>query len=42
MFASGVTAPLGDWLRASLGPPCVGGPGVGAIGMCVTGGFASR
>jgi dienelactone hydrolase len=42
MFATGVTAPLADWLR-SLARELhwsAGGPGVGAIGMCVTGGFA--
>ncbi|HKX68230.1 MAG TPA: dienelactone hydrolase family protein [Intrasporangium sp.] len=42
MFATGVTAPLGDWLRTLARDlhASVGGPGVGAIGMCVTGGFA--
>ena len=41
-LASGKTAPVIDWLRA-LGrhehERC-GGPGIGAIGMCFTGGFA--
>ena len=42
MFATGVTAPLGDWLRTLARDlhTSAGGPGVGAIGMCVTGGFA--
>ncbi|ADU47431.1 dienelactone hydrolase family protein [Intrasporangium calvum] len=42
MFATGVSAPLAEWLR-SLARELhagAGGPGVGAIGMCVTGGFA--
>ncbi|MFN8039428.1 MAG: dienelactone hydrolase family protein [Acidimicrobiales bacterium] len=41
-FAAGRTAPVTDWLRAlgrSEWERC-GGPGVGAIGMCFTGGFA--
>ena len=41
-FATGVTAPITDWLRAlaeHAHDEC-GGPGVGAIGMCFTGGFA--
>ncbi len=41
-FAIGVTAPITDWLRAlaeHAHEEC-GGPGVGAIGMCFTGGFA--
>ena len=41
-LATGVTSPIAGWLRAlarSLHDEC-GGPGVGAIGMCFTGGFA--
>lgn len=41
-FATGVTAPVTDWLRAlarDAHERC-GGPGVGAVGMCFTGGFA--
>jgi dienelactone hydrolase len=41
-FGSGRTSPVIDWLRAlarSEHERC-GGPGVGAIGMCFTGGFA--
>jgi dienelactone hydrolase len=41
-LATGVTAPVAGWLR-SLARELfddVGGPGVGAIGMCFTGGFA--
>ncbi|TIC86576.1 dienelactone hydrolase family protein [Nocardioides sp. GY 10127] len=41
-FATGVTTPVADWLR-SLARDLhaeVGGPGVGALGMCFTGGFA--
>ena len=36
------TAPLADWLRALARDlhEEVGGPGVGAVGMCFTGGFA--
>lgn len=42
MLATGRTAPLAGWLRslARALHESVGGPGVGAIGMCVTGGFA--
>jgi dienelactone hydrolase len=42
MFATGVTAPLAEWLRSLARElhASAGGPGVGAIGMCVTGGFA--
>ena len=42
LFATGVTAPLAGWLRslARSVHADVGGVGVGAIGMCVTGGFA--
>lgn len=39
---AGVTSPVADWLRSlarSLHSE-LGGPGVGAIGMCLTGGFA--
>lgn len=41
-FAMGRTAPVIDWLRA-LGAHAhaeCGGPGIGAVGMCFTGGFA--
>lgn len=41
-FAAGRTAPIADWLR-SLARELhaeLGGPGVGALGMCFTGGFA--
>jgi dienelactone hydrolase len=41
-FATGKTAPVTVWLRALAAKAheeC-GGPGVGAIGMCFTGGFA--
>src|SRR4029079_1445871 len=41
-LATGKTAPITDWLR-SLSRKVhadVGGPGVGAIGMCFTGGYA--
>lgn len=41
-MATGVTAPLATWLRSlsrSLHDE-LGGPGVGALGMCFTGGFA--
>jgi dienelactone hydrolase len=41
-LATGKTSPVIDWLRAlarSLHDEC-GGPGVGAVGMCFTGGFA--
>lgn len=42
IFATGKTSPAIAWLRA-LGRHAhaeCGGPGIGAIGMCVTGGFA--
>lgn len=42
VWATGKTSPVIDWLRALAGHEhdrC-GGPGVGAIGMCFTGGFA--
>lgn len=42
VWASGKTSPVVDWLRALARDEhdrC-GGPGVGAIGMCFTGGFA--
>lgn len=42
MFATGKTSPVVDWLRAlarSEHERC-GGPGVGAVGMCFTGGYA--
>jgi dienelactone hydrolase len=41
-LATGKTSPVIDWLRAlarSLHEEC-GGPGVGVVGMCFTGGFA--
>jgi dienelactone hydrolase len=42
MLAKGKASPVTDWLRA-LGrrehERC-GGPGIGAVGMCITGGFA--
>jgi dienelactone hydrolase len=41
-LATGVTAPIATWLR-SLARTLheeLGGPGVGALGMCFTGGFA--
>ncbi|HEV3225557.1 MAG TPA: dienelactone hydrolase family protein [Acidimicrobiales bacterium] len=41
-LATGKTSPVIEWLRAlarSLHEEC-GGPGVGAVGMCFTGGFA--
>lgn len=41
-LATGVTAPVANWLR-SLARDLhaeLGGPGVGALGMCFTGGFA--
>lgn len=41
-LATGRTAPVADWLRSlarSLHEE-LGGPGVGALGMCFTGGFA--
>jgi dienelactone hydrolase len=41
-FATGRTSPVVDWLRALARAEherC-GGPGVGAVGMCFTGGFA--
>lgn len=42
MFAAGKTSPVVDWLRALAADEherC-GGPGVGAVGMCFTGGYA--
>ncbi|MEY2398870.1 MAG: hypothetical protein QOJ00_2044 [Actinomycetota bacterium] len=42
VMASGQSSPVVEWLRALAGDEherC-GGPGVGAIGMCFTGGFA--
>jgi dienelactone hydrolase len=41
-FATGKTSPATQWLRAlarQVHEEC-GGPGVGAVGMCFTGGFA--
>ena len=42
MFASHRSSPVTDWLRqlARLAHHECGGPGVGAIGLCLTGGFA--
>ena len=41
-FAAGTTAPVVGWLRALAAEAhgVCGGPGVGAVGMCFTGGFA--
>jgi dienelactone hydrolase len=42
VFATGKTSPIVDWLRALCRHEherC-GGPGVGAVGMCFTGGYA--
>jgi dienelactone hydrolase len=41
-FATGRTAPVTEWLRALArdAHAACGGPGVGAVGMCFTGGFA--
>jgi dienelactone hydrolase len=41
-FAGGRTSPVTDWLRglARAAHQECGGPGVGAVGMCLTGGFA--
>jgi dienelactone hydrolase len=42
VMATGKTSPVVDWLRALAADEherC-GGPGVGAVGMCFTGGFA--
>jgi len=41
-LATGVTTPVAGWLRSLAGEfhDDLGGPGVGAIGMCFTGGFA--
>lgn len=41
-FAAGGTAPVVGWLRALAAEAhaICGGPGVGAVGMCFTGGFA--
>ena len=41
-FATGTTAPVTGWLRALArhAHASCGGPGVGAVGMCFTGGFA--
>jgi dienelactone hydrolase len=42
LFTTGATTPLAGWLRdlaRTLHAEC-GGPGVGVLGMCVTGGFA--
>lgn len=42
VFATGKTSPVIDWLRALArdSHERCGGPGVGAVGMCFTGGFA--
>jgi dienelactone hydrolase len=41
-WATGKTSPIVSWLRALAGDAHAecGGPGVGAVGMCLTGGFA--
>jgi len=41
-FALGVEAPIANWLRALArdAHKACGGPGVGAVGMCFSGGFA--
>lgn len=42
MFSAGKRSPITDWLRAygkALHDEC-GGPGIGAIGLCLTGNFA--
>ena len=42
LLATGRTSPVAGWLRSlarTLHQEC-GGPGVGAVGMCLTGGFA--
>ncbi|MET0665419.1 MAG: dienelactone hydrolase family protein, partial [Acidimicrobiales bacterium] len=42
VFATGRTSPVVDWLRslAAAEHERCGGPGVGAVGMCFTGGYA--
>ena len=42
VFATGRTSPVVAWLRAlaAMAHEECGGPGVGAVGMCFTGGFA--
>lgn len=42
VLATGKTSPVADWLRglAAAEHERCGGPGVGAVGMCFTGGFA--
>ncbi len=42
LFATGKTSPVTEWLRelARDEHARCGGPGVGAVGMCLTGGFA--
>jgi dienelactone hydrolase len=42
VWATGRTSPVADWLRAlaRYEHDRCGGPGVGAVGMCFTGGFA--
>ena len=42
VWANGKSSPIVDWLRAlaRLAHEQCGGPGVGAVGMCFTGGFA--
>ncbi|VFA90461.1 Dienelactone hydrolase family [Gordonia paraffinivorans] len=42
VLATGKTSPVADWLRelAAREHDRCGGPGVGAVGMCFTGGFA--
>ena len=42
MFALGRTTPVATWLKSPAGELHreLGGPGVGAVGMCLTGGYA--
>jgi len=42
IFATGRNSAITDWLRAlaRVAHEACGGPGVGAVGMCLTGGFA--
>jgi dienelactone hydrolase len=42
LFATGKSSPVVNWLRAlgAVEHERCGGPGIGAVGMCLTGGFA--
>lgn len=40
VLSLGKSSPITDWLRALCREVHVGGPGVGALGMCLTGNFA--